>query len=148
MKLSHAALRLRTAIAELRWPIGVGSGALLGGMDIDTSDSFLTNLVVVVSLAWHRWPRTLNIAEIQQLFKARSSPRNSAFIKQAGNALCINGTVSRVVRQPLQNLKRNNVWLRKLSGKLCCISSFLSANILRRWCWSDRSFRLNHLLAR
>jgi hypothetical protein len=32
MKLSHAALTTLTAIAELRWPIGVGSGALLGGM--------------------------------------------------------------------------------------------------------------------
>ena len=30
MKLSHAASRLRTAIAELRRAIGVGSGALLG----------------------------------------------------------------------------------------------------------------------
>jgi hypothetical protein len=32
MKLSHAASRLRTAIAELRRAIGVGSGALLGVM--------------------------------------------------------------------------------------------------------------------
>jgi hypothetical protein len=31
MKLSHAASRLRTAIAELRRAIGVGFGALLGG---------------------------------------------------------------------------------------------------------------------
>ena len=30
MKLSHAASRLRTAIAELRRAIGVGSGVLLG----------------------------------------------------------------------------------------------------------------------
>ncbi len=30
MKLSHAASTTLTAIAELRWPIGVGSGALLG----------------------------------------------------------------------------------------------------------------------
>ena len=34
MKLSHAASRLRTAIAELRHAIGVGSGALLGCMVI------------------------------------------------------------------------------------------------------------------
>jgi len=32
MKLSHAVLRMRTAIAELRRAIGVGSGALLGVM--------------------------------------------------------------------------------------------------------------------
>jgi hypothetical protein len=32
MKLSHAVLRMRTAIAELRHAIGVGSGALLGVM--------------------------------------------------------------------------------------------------------------------
>ena len=35
MKLSHAVLRMRTAIAELTRAIGVGSGALLGDWSND-----------------------------------------------------------------------------------------------------------------
>ena len=45
MKLSHAASRLRTAIAELRRAIGVGSGALLGCGLVDWVIIFLNVLV-------------------------------------------------------------------------------------------------------
>ena len=45
MKLSHAASRLRTAIAELRRAIGVGSGALLGVMVLFSSIHASFNLL-------------------------------------------------------------------------------------------------------
>ena len=51
MKLSHAASTTLTAIAELHAPIGVGSGALLGGV-LDIVNNIIQCLQYLVCVVW------------------------------------------------------------------------------------------------